>query len=162
VVAVAALVAGPLLVHAKAYGRLASGGWVDTAKARRLDALVGAVHAAVPLPGPGTRLLVFGGMLVDVRVLGDPRGDGFEPQQVLASALRVRYAREDVEVLSLPPVEGSPLAAFEAAYALLEERPDATRLLVAGDGVRDVTAQALEVVRRRGGARDLARTLSGP
>jgi hypothetical protein len=100
-------------------------------------------------------------MAVDVRVLGDPRGAGFGPQQVLASAIRVRYGRDDLEVLSLPPVDRSPPAAFDAVHALLMERPETTRVIVAGENVRDLTPEALAVLGAGGDVGDLAAMLMG-
>lgn len=157
----AILAGGPVLAHLKAGGHLASGGWVDGPKAQSLAAVVEGVHAELPDPPPAARLLVFGGMSVDVRVLGDPRGEGFGPQQVLASALRVRYDRGDLEVLSLPPVDASPPNAYEAVGSLIRERPRVTFVLAFGDtGVCDLTETALTAA-GRGDARDLRDALAG-
>ena len=75
-----------------------------------------------------------------MRVLGDPRNEGFGPQQVLASAIRVESGRYDLEVLSLPRAVDLPAPAAAATREIVASDPVRTRVVDLGPPVRDVTA----------------------
>jgi hypothetical protein len=128
--AIGLLLLGPLLVGAKDKGRIEPGGWVRLDRSRVLAHVANAAAGSlVPHPGPGARIVIFGATEYDLRVLGDPRGEGFGVQQVLASALRVRYGRSDLETLSLPPIDRSPPQVFGLVLGLMRDRPQATHVL---------------------------------
>jgi hypothetical protein len=138
---------GVVLVRWKDREKLASGGWVNVAKARAMNLTVRELATeTLPTPDPGSTLLVFGALLHDVRVLGDPRREGFAPRQVLPSALRVAYARTDLDALSLPPIANTPpdllrfvgdLAASEVVHVVRAEG----RIVDVTGAVRRLAAQ---------------------
>jgi hypothetical protein len=151
-VVVAILIAlGAGLVHLKDRGVLAGGGWVDPDRAERMHQVAAALAGEVmPDPPVGARMLVFGGLGYDLRVLGDPRREGFGVQSVLSSAIRSRYGRADLEVLSLPPLTASPPQVFDLVVDLVRDDPDRARVVVGEDPPRDVTGPAVEAIRRGG------------
>ncbi len=154
------LVSGPLLVRAKAAGHLASGGWVDGAKARQMDRVLDDLTRRVlPAPAAGGRIVLFGAVHYDLRVLGNPRGDGFGIQQVLASAVRVRYGREDLELLSLPGVAQATPEMLNIVLSLVREQPRSTYVVETLPAVRDLTGRAVAVAGRHGDHRALRRAL---
>ena len=162
VLAVVILGSGPLLVHLKDRGRIETGGWVSSVKAREMNRVVEALVAEVlPVPAPEGRLLVFGATAFDLRVLGNPRGRGFGGKQVLASAVRVHYARDDLEVRSLPPVDRVSPATLRWVSQFFRDRPGATYLITTRGFVRDRTAAVAEVIARDGGLRALRQALAG-
>jgi hypothetical protein len=143
------LLLGPFLVGAKDRGRLQPGGWVRLDRSRALAHVANAVAGSlVPRPEPRARFLIFGATEYDLPVLGDPRGEGFGVQQVLASALRVRYGRSDLETLSLPPIDRSPPEVFGLVFGLMRDRTRETYVLATAlrsharePQIRDLTAR---------------------
>jgi hypothetical protein len=158
-VTLAVLASGPVLVIAKDRGRLASGGWVRTDRARQMARVVDQLARDVEPAAGSAQILMFGALDYDLRVLGDPRGRGFGQQQVLASAVRVRYGRDDLEVLSLPAIDRSPVDVFGVVLALITERPGLTHVVATSRGVRDLTELARSVALRGGDAGQLRAVL---
>lgn len=159
-VALGALVAiGPILVAAKDRGRFSSGGWVNVVHARAMARTVEEIRTVLPEPEAGSNLLVFGTSPFDVRVLGNPRREGFAPRQVLPSALRVAYGRTDLDAVSLPPIaQTSPdLMAFVRDLVGSER----THVLRAGDRVVDATAVSRRAAELGTGPDELRRLVAG-
>jgi len=147
------------LVHLKDRGVLASGGWVDPVRAERMHRVVTSLVDEVPDPPPGARMVIFGGLGYDLRVLGDPRRAGFGVQQVLPSAIRAVYGRRDLDALSLPPVVASAPGVFDLVIGLVREDPIRVRVVMGERPPRDVTDRVIEVVRRGGTAAHLRAAL---
>lgn len=153
---------GPLLVHLKDRGRIHTGGWVSSVKAREMNRVVEAlVSEVLPDPAPDGRLLVFGATAYDIRVLGDPRGRGFGGKPLLASALRVHYGRKDLEVWSLPRVDQLSAVTLTWVHGFFRDRPAATYLITTTGSVHDRTRAAADIIARNGGNRALRRALRG-
>jgi len=155
------LLVGPVLVHLKDRGSLATGGWVSTASAVRMTSVLDAVERELPSPSPDARLIIFGATAYDIRVLGNPRGRGFGEQSALASAMRVRYGRSDIDVLSLPPVPACRPQTMARVGVLLREAPQVTYLLETTAGLRNLTAVGRDVTARGGDPSALRRALIG-
>lgn len=157
---VALVLASTVLVHLKDRDVLASGGWVDPARAVRMHRVVTVlVDEVAPDPPPGARMVVFGGLAYDLRVLGNPRRTGFGVQQILPSAIRASYGRRDLDALSLPPVAASAPPVFELVIGLVRDDPSRVRVVMGEDPPRDVTDRVIEVVRRGGTAAHLRSAL---
>lgn len=162
IVAFLLIAGGAASVAAKERGAIRSGGWIDVIKRDRLEHALGTILSWEAFTPPANaRVVVFGGLSLDVRVFGDPRRTGFGPQQVLASALRYRLSRYDLDVLSLPPVAASPPWVFEQLAAWSRESNAPLVVLDVTGPIRDRTSDVTRALASGARSESLRRVLLG-